>query len=160
MSAIRPSRALQMSIFPHETSMRAPRAQEGPNHSALGPRGGLSIERPSTRPALAVTTKFTANTCPQCGAITIAGIYEETGRRVDLEPAPLTDLDEVDAIRDQVVTYNLHPDLQIMRRFITEVRAPTRVDRHARHSCGKTYGHGSSTRTVLRSAPQPEEPPF
>jgi hypothetical protein len=103
---------------------------------------------------------FTANTCPDCGAITIAGIYEETGRRVDIEPAPLTDLDEVAAIRDQVPTYNLHPDLQIMRRFITEIRAPTRVDRHAQHTCGKTYGHGSSTRTVIRSAPQPDEPPF
>jgi hypothetical protein len=149
-----------MSIFPHEMTPRAPRAQEGPDHSALGPRGGLSIERPSTRPVLKVTQTFTANTCPDCGDITIAGIYQETGRRVDIEPAPLTDLDEVAAIRDQVPTYNLHPDLQIMRRFITEVRAPTRVDRHAQHTCGKTYGHGSSTRTVIRSAPQPDEPPF
>jgi hypothetical protein len=102
--------------------------------------------------------KFTANTCPKCGAITIAGL--ELGARYDLEPTPLTDLDEYHAIRDRIRTYNLHHDLTITRRFITEVRAPTRVDRHALHTCGRTYGHGTSLRTVTRPAYQPDDPPF
>lgn len=111
-------------------------------------------------PARKLSSTFTANTCPKCGAITIAGISEDTGCRLDLEPSPLTDLDEYRAIVDQVRTYNLGDDLAAMRRFVTEVRAPTRVDRHALHTCGKTYGHGSSTRTRTRTPVQPDEPPF
>lgn len=135
--ASRPSPALQTALFPHENEQRAPRAPEGPNHSALGPRGGLSIERPSARPALG--PRFSANTCRRCHHITVAGLW--VGLRVDLEPETLTDLDEYRAIAADVRTWDLYPNRTAEPRSVAHIAAPTsRGTRHARHTCGTTYG--------------------
>lgn len=150
----------QAPLFPHKIDEWSPWSPVVPNNGDRGPRVSPPKGGPRGSTPGPVTRTFTANTCLKCGSITIAGISEDTGCRLDLEPSPLTDLDEYRAIVDQVRTYNLGDDLAAMRRFVTEVRSPTRVDRHALHTCGKTYGHGSSTRTRTRTPVQPDEPPF
>ncbi len=86
-----------------------------------------------------LTKKFTANTCRQCQHITIAGQW--VGLRVDLEPETLTDLDEYRAVAADVRTWDLYPDRTAEPRSVAHIAAPTsRGTRHARHTCGTTYG--------------------
>jgi len=153
----RPSAALQTALFPHEIEQRAPRAAEGPNFSALGPevhhpRGGHP--GPPPRP----TQHFTANTCRKCRHITIAGLW--VGLRIDLEPQVLTDLDEYHAIRDGIRTWNLYPDRTAKPRDVTAIRYRTVTDRHARHTCGHTYGTQPATSHQALSTAIPDEPQF
>jgi hypothetical protein len=154
----RPSPALQPALFPHETDQRAPRAAEGPNFSALGPE----VRRPKgghPGPPPRPTKHFTANTCRKCGAITIAGTTY--GIRIDLEPHVLDDLTEYQAIRDNVPTYDLWPDRQARRRHLEEIAHPERVPRHARHTCGTTYGTQPRPTPPATSQPDPTGPaPF
>jgi len=132
-----PSSALQTPLFPHETGQRAPRAAEGPNFSALGPE----VRRPKgghPGPPPRPTQHFTASTCRKCGAITIAGTTY--GLRIDLEPQVLDDETEYAALLDGVPTYDLWPDLIARRRHLENIRQPDKAPRHARHTCGTTYG--------------------
>ena len=156
--AKRPSAALQTALFPHENDQRAARAPEGPNHSALGPRGGLSIERPSARPAQPRTQYFTASTCRKCGHVILAG--QILGLRLDLEPAMLNDITEYQALRDGVPTYDLWPDRTARRRHLEEIKYPDRVPRHARHTCGTTYGTDPRPEPPARPAINPDDPQF
>jgi hypothetical protein len=104
------------------------------------------------------TKHFTANTCQKCGAITIAGLTY--GIRVDLEPQVLNDHTEYDALAAGVPTYNLWPDLIARRRHLEEIKHPERVPRHARHTCGTTYG--TKPRPTPAATPPPADgpPPF
>jgi hypothetical protein len=97
------------------------------------PKGG-NAERGRHQP----THKFTANTCRKCGAITIAGTTY--GLRIDLEPQVLNDETEYAALLDRVPTYDLWPDLIARRRWLEHIRQPDKAPRHARHTCGTTYG--------------------
>ena len=150
---VRPSPALQNALFPHEIDQRAPRAGEGPDHSALGPRGGLSRERPSARP----TERFTASTCKKCGAATLLGIADGITR--DLEPRALTDHGEYRAIAAGLRTYNLHPDRTAMPRTISHIAAPDRHPRLAQHACGQQYGDQALPGPRPRPADH-DDPPF
>jgi hypothetical protein len=155
---VRPSRALQMSIFPHENDTRAPRAAKGLSHWALGPRGGLSKRGPRPGQPIKLTQTFAANTCPACHHITIAGITE-LGFTLHLEPLQLTDLDEARAIADDVETFNLFPDRRVRQRWLTHIRHPATVPRHARHVCGTTYGTQAPPAPAQRPH-LPDSPPF
>lgn len=98
--------------------------------------GSGGLELPTFQPP---TNKFTANTCRQCQHITIAGLW--VGLRVDLEPQVLTDLGEVAALADGVRTWNLYPDRSADPRTVAHITATSsRATRHARHTCGTTYG--------------------
>jgi hypothetical protein len=106
-----------------------------------------------------LTQHFTANICPKCQAITIAGA--PYGIRIDLEPTTLDDHTEYAALFDQVPTYDLHPDNVARRRHLEEIRQPTRVPRHARHTCSTTYG--TQPRPAPPATSQPDRtgpPPF
>jgi hypothetical protein len=105
-----------------------------------------------------VTTKFAANTCPDCHYITIAGITD-FGFPLHLEPTTLTDLDEYNAVRDGVPTYNFWPDRTVRRRTVSEIRAHEVVPRHARHTCGTAYGTHTPAPARTRAALS-DTPPF
>jgi hypothetical protein len=90
------------------------------------------------RGQVTLTKHFTAHTCRKCGAITITGTTY--GLRVDLEPQVLTDHTEYAALLAGVPTYDLWPDRTARRRHLEEISHPERVPRHARHTCGTTYG--------------------
>lgn len=139
----------QMTVIPHETT-------PPPRPRSIPGRGRGRVSDPAKNPP--ITRRFTANTCPACGAITISGLV--LGIRLDLEPLSLTDHDECRAIADQVATYNLHPDLVVRLRGVAEIRSPSRHERHARHVCGTTYGTQPRTRTVTRTPIDHAEPPF
>jgi hypothetical protein len=106
----------------------------------------------------APTRHFTANTCRKCRRITIAGLW--VGLRIDLEPQALTDLDEYHAIRDGIKTWNLYPDRTAEPRDAIAIRYRTITDRHARHTCGQTYGTQTPTSHQALNATIPDEPQF
>jgi hypothetical protein len=81
---------------------------------------------------------FTASTCRNCSAITIAGTTY--GLRINLEPQALDDHTEYAALLAGVPTYDLWPDRTARRRHLEEIQQPERVPRHAHHTCGTTYG--------------------
>jgi hypothetical protein len=95
-------------------------------------RGGDLVPTPS------LTKHFSASTCRKCSAITIAGTTY--GLRVDLEPQALDDETEYAALLAGVPTYDLYPDRLARRRHLEEISHPERAPRHARHTCGTTYG--------------------
>ena len=101
---------------------------------------------------------FTANTCRKCGAITITGTIH--GLRLDLEPATLNDLTEYQAIRDGIPTYDLWPDRTARRRHLEEIKWPERVPRHARHTCGTTYGTDPRPQPPAQPVITDDTPPF
>jgi hypothetical protein len=106
-----------------------------------------------------LTPKFTANTCRKCQAITITGTTY--GIRVDLEPQVLDDHTEYAALADNVPTYDLWPDRIARRRHLEEIKHPERVPRHARHTCGTTYGQLPRPTPPATSQPDPNGPaPF
>jgi len=105
------------------------------------------------------THKFTANTCPKCSAVTIAGAPH--GIRIDLEPTTLDDHTEYAALIDDVPTYDLHPDRVARRRHLEEIKRPERVPRHARHTCGTTYGTNPRPTPIDNPRPAADgAPPF
>jgi hypothetical protein len=106
-----------------------------------------------------LTTKFTANTCRKCSAITIAGLTH--GLRVDLEPQVLDDHTEYTALAHGIPTYDLWPDLKARRRWLENIRQPDKAPRHARHTCGTTYGTTPRPNPPATSQPDPTGPaPF
>ena len=105
------------------------------------------------------TKHFTANTCPKCSAITITGTTY--GLRIDLEPQVLDDHTEYAALLAGIPTYDLYPDRIARRRHLEEISHPERVPRHARHTCGTTYG--TQPRPAPATTPRPNTdgpPPF
>lgn len=89
---------------------------------------------------------FTASTCRKCHHIILTGTIH--GLPLNLEPTTLNDHTEYQALRDGTPTYDLWPDRKARRRHLEEIQAPERVPRHARHTCGTTYG----------TDPRPEPP--
>lgn len=129
------------SRFPHEsTSSPRPLPMQGRGRG----RGGNLV------PTASPTQHFTASTCRKCGAITITGTIH--GLPHHLEPTTLDDHTEYAALADQVPTYDLWPDRTARRRHLEEIKWPERVPRHARHTCGTTYG------TLPRSTPPATNP--
>ena len=105
------------------------------------------------------TQHFTASTCRKCGAITIAGTIH--GLRLDLEPTTLNDHTEYQALADGIPTYDLWPDRTARRRHLEEIKWPERVPRHARHTCGTTYGtHDRPTPPATNPGDPNGPPPF
>ena len=104
-----------------------------------------------------ITKHFTASTCRKCSAITITGTIH--GLPHHLEPTTLNDHTEYAALVDQVPTYDLWPDRTARRRHLEEISHPDRVPRHARHTCGTTYG--THPRPTPPATPPPtDEPAF
>jgi hypothetical protein len=139
------------TVSPHETTP-APRPRSTPG------RGRGRRADPGTTPAHP-SSKFTANTCRSCGVITITGTTY--GLRVDLEPLVLDDHTEYAALLAGVPTYDLYPDRIARRRHLEEISHPERVPRHARHTCGTTYG--TQPRPTPATTPRPNTdgpPPF
>jgi hypothetical protein len=104
-----------------------------------------------------LTPHFTANTCPKCQAITIAGAPH--GIRIDLEPTTLDDHTEYAALLADIPTYDLWPDNVARRRHLEEIAHPQRVPRHARHTCSTTYGQNPRPTPPATSQPNPNGPP-
>lgn len=104
------------------------------------------------------TDKFTASTCRQCGHIILAGQIH--GLRLDLEPATLNDLTEYQALADGIPTYDLWPDRTARRRHLEEIKWPERVPRHARHTCGTTYGTDPRPQPPAQPVITDDTPPF
>lgn len=102
--------------------------------------------------------RFGASTCHKCGHIILAGQIH--GLRLDLEPAMLNDLTEYRALADRVPTYDLWPDRTARRRHLEEIKHPERVPRHARHTCGTTYGTDPRPEPPAQPAPTDDTPPF
>jgi hypothetical protein len=114
------------------------------------------VEAPRFHPQR-LTTKFTASTCRKCGAITIAGLTY--GLRVDLEPQVLDDETEYAALLDGVPTYDLWPDRIARRRHLENIRQPDKAPRHARHTCGTTYGTQPRPTPATNPRPTTDGPP-
>ena len=105
------------------------------------------------------TQHFTASTCRKCGAITITGTIH--GLPHHLEPTTLDDHTEYAALADHVPTYDLWPDRTARRRHLEEISHPDRVPRHARHTCGTTYGtHARPTPPATNPGDPNGPPPF
>ena len=117
--------------------------------------GGWNFQ-PSNPP----TKHFTANTCPKCGNITITGTT--SGIPLHLEPHMLNDQTEYNALHDQVPTYDLWPDRIARRRQHAHITHPTRVPRHAQHTCHTTYGTTPRPTPPAQphAAPHSDTPPF
>ena len=107
-----------------------------------------------------ITKHFTANTCPKCGDITITGTTY--GLHLHLEPHMLNDQTEYNALHDQVPTYDLWPDRIARRRHHAHITHPTRVPRHAQHTCHTTYGTTPRPTPPAQphAAPHSDTPPF
>ena len=103
------------------------------------------------------TPKFTANTCRKCSAITIAGTTH--GLRIDLEPTILDDHTEYAALLAGVPTYDLWPDRIARRRWLENIRQPDKAPRHARHTCGTTYGTQPRPTPATNPRPPADGPP-
>ncbi len=133
----------------------APNLPQGTSQPALIP--APPVRRAGSRGQVR-TDHFTASTCSKCGAIIIAGTIH--GLRLDLEPTTLNDHTEYQALADQVPTYDLWPDRTARRRHLEEIKYPERVPRHARHTCGTTYGTNPRPNPAPTSRPPTDEPPF
>lgn len=103
------------------------------------------------------TQYFAASTCRKCGHIILAGQIH--GLRLDLEPATLNDLTEYQALADGIPTYDLWPDRTARRRHLEEIKCPERVPRHARHTCGTTYGTNPRPTPPATNPGDPNGPP-
>lgn len=126
-----------------------------PSPIRRSPPIGGNAERGRNQP----TKHFTANTCRKCQAITIAGTTY--GIRIDLEPQALDDHTEYAALLDGIPTYDLWPDRQARRRHLEEIAHLERVPRHARHTCGTTYGQLPRPTPPATHQPDPNGPaPF
>ena len=135
----------------------APNLPQGSSQPALIP--APPVRGAGSRGQVIPTQHFTANTCRKCGAITIAGLTY--GLRVDLEPQVLNDETEYAALADAVPTYDLWPDLKARRRWLEHIRQPDKAPRHARHTCGTTYGTTPRPNPPATSQPDPTGPaPF
>jgi hypothetical protein len=137
--------------FPHEsTSSPRPLPMQGRGRG----RGGNLV------PSASLTQQFTASTCPKCGDITITGTTY--GLHLHLEPHMLNDQTEYNALHDQVPTYDLWPDRIARRRHHAHITHPTRVPRHAQHTCGTTYGTTPRPTPPAQphAAPHSDTPPF
>ena len=117
-----------------------------PSSPPIGGNGGTGPHR---------TQHFTASTCRKCSHIILAGQIH--GLRLDLEPTTLNDLTEYQALADGIPTYDLWPDRTARRRHLEEIAAPERVPRHARHTCGTTYG--TDPRPTPAVSPKPSADP-
>lgn len=104
------------------------------------------------------TNKFTANTCRKCHRIILVGTIH--GLPINLEPTTLNDHTEYQALADQVPTYDLWPDRTARRRHLEEIKWPERVPRHARHTCGTTYGTNPRPNPAPAPPPPTDQPPF
>lgn len=104
------------------------------------------------------TNLFTASTCRKCARIVLSGQIH--GLRLDLEPTTLNDLTEYQAIRDGIPTYDLWPDRTARRRHLEEIKWPERVPRHARHTCGTTYGTDQRPQPPAQLVITDDTPPF
>ena len=120
---------------------------------AQTPRVALPPCHPQRR-----TERFTASTCRQCGRIILAGQIH--GLRLDLEPTTLNDLTEYQALSDGIPTYDLWPDRTARRRHLEEIKWPERVPRHARHTCGTTYGTDPRPQPPAQPVITDDTPPF
>ena len=134
--------------FPHESdSSTRPRPKPGRGRV----RSGNLVQHSSQH--------FTASTCRKCGAITITGTIH--GLPHHLEPTTLNDHTEYAALAEHVPTYDLWPDRTARRRHLEEIRHPDRVPRHARHTCGTTYGtHARPTPPATNPGDPNGPPPF
>jgi len=119
-----------ISVSPHETT-------PPPRPGSIPGRGRGRRADPAATPPKP-TRNFTASTCRNCSAITIAGTTY--GLRINLEPQALDDHTEYAALLAGVPTYDLWPDRTARRRHLEEIQQPERVPRHAHHTCGTTYG--------------------
>lgn len=117
-----------------------------------------TVEVPRFHGPTGRTDKFTASTCHKCGHIILAGQIH--GLRLDLEPTTLNDLTEYQALADGVPTYDLWPDRTARRRHLEEIKWPERVPRHARHTCGTTYGTDPRPEPPAQPSPTNDTPPF
>ena len=133
----------------------APNLPQGSSQPALIP--APPVRRAGSRGQV-LRSQFAAATCPECHHITIAGITD-FGFPLHLEPTTLTDLDEYNAVRDGVPTYNFWPDRTVRRRTVSEIRAHEVVPRHARHTCGTAYGTHTPAPARTRAALS-DTPPF
>ena len=140
----------QMSVIPHETT-------PPPRPRSIPGRGRGQSSDPAVTPPR--TNKFTASTCRKCGAITITGTIH--GLPHHLEPTTLDDHTEYAALAEHVPTYDLWPDRTARRRHLEEISHPDRVPRHARHTCGTTYGtHARPTPPATNPGDPNGPPPF
>lgn len=149
---------------PRSGSVR-PRPKQGSyeGFSYIQDVSGAGADRPTVEVprfhGKALTKHFTAHTCRKCSAITIAGTTY--GLRVDLEPQALDDETEYAALLAGVPTYDLYLDRLARRRHLEEISHPERVPRHARHTCGTTYGTLPRPTPPAISQPDPNGPaPF
>ena len=133
----------------------APNLPQGTSQPALIP--APPVRRAGSRGQVH-TNRFTVGTCRKCGAITITGTTY--GIRLDLEPNTLNDHTEYAALTDHVPTYDLWPDRTARRRHLEEIKWPERVPRHARHTCGTTYGTDPRPEPPAQPAPTSDTPPF
>lgn len=133
----------------------APNLPQGTSQPALIP--APPVRRAGSRGQVH-TNSFTAATCSKCAAIVIAGQIH--GLRLNLEPTTLNDLTEYQAIRDGIPTYDLWPDLTARRRHLEEIKWPERVPRHARHTCGTTYGTDPRPQPPAQPVITDDTPPF
>lgn len=139
----------QMSVIPHETT-------PPPRPRSIPGRGRGRSSDPAVTPPR--TDLFTASTCRKCGAITITGTNH--GIRLHLEPNTLNDHTEYAALADHVPTYDLWPDRTARRRHLEEIKWPERVPRHARHTCGTTYGTDPRPQPAAQPMITDDTPPF
>ena len=118
------------------------------------------VRRAGSRGQVTPTKHFTASTCPKCGDITITGTTY--GLHLHLEPHMLNDQTEYNALHDQVPTYDLWPDRIARRRHHAHITHPTRVPRHAQHTCHTTYGTTPRPTPPAQphAAPHSDTPPF
>lgn len=148
----------QIALIPHENDPWSPWSPMVPTNGDRGPRVSPPKGGPQGSKPTGPTKHFTANTCRKCGRITITGTLH--GLRLDLEPTTLNDHTEYQALADQVPTYDLWPDRTARRRHLEEIKYPERVPRHARHTCGTTYGTNPRPHPEPTPRPTTDEPPF
>lgn len=133
----------------------APNLPQGTSQPALIP--APPVRRAGSRGQVQ-TGHFTASTCRKCGAITITGTIH--GLPHHLEPTTLNDLTEYQALADGIPTYDLWPDRTARRRHLEEIKWPERVPRHARHTCGTTYGTDPRPQPPAQPVITDDTPPF
>ena len=132
----------------------APNLPQGTSQPALIP--APPVRRAGSRGQVQAG-HFTASTCRKCGAITITGTIH--GLPHHLEPTTLDDRTEYAALVNQVPTYDLWPDRTARRRHLEEISHPDRVPRHARHTCGTTYGTHARPPPPATKPGDPNGPP-
>ena len=109
--------------------------------------------------AVRLTERYRPATCPRCRRAVLAGITDAVDRYLD--PAPVTPLQEIDALTHGRATFEITPGSRAVRRTAMRIEWDSGLPVYVAHDCD-TPPYPSQPRPRARTSPAPAlpDPPF